>query len=516
MGDLDELMDRVWPQVRRRHLFPELARPQWIAAGERVAIRMKGKTICVSRDFVLRLSKVMDRGDVLEALLDHAVSHYLYCPWDFATHLGLYREAKKVLHETQLAQMVTDYFVDIVADTRCLSQMDSPLPDLYRRLPRGGAEEAILALYQTVWGVDLGVRGHETMARRLARLPYLDRRRWPEAIQRFAREVGPLFRREKSGAGVGEPNPMSGHGLDRYSPREVEQGLRDLAMTVSPLEFREIVHDLTAGIRGDEPPAAGGMGLGLGSSFQADILYYMRLAENYSLPMRPAPMKKTGSLYPHQHLPWELGRPYQDIDPWASFGKILPGITKTWERREMEVSGEKDGIPDCLILMDSSGSMTNPHLKRSFAVLGAACVGDAYLRNGAKVAVYNFSDAQAGAKVCLPFTDQRLEIYRTLCTYFGGGTSLSVEDVDALQEDRLPDLYLITDMQVVNLELLIQYFNHRPNRVTALHIGNNEHVAAFRKSTALTRNITLCAVEKEADIPHIVLGKVRDYLCASP
>ena len=67
------------------------------------------------------------------------------------------------------------------------------------------------------------------------------------------------------------------------------------------------------------------MGLGKGDSIDADILYYMKLAQNYALPIRKRLMEKSGSLYPHHHIPWEAGKPFNDIDPWKSFGKMMPG-----------------------------------------------------------------------------------------------------------------------------------------------------------------------------------------------
>ena len=82
-----------------------------------------------------------------------------------------------------------------------------------------------------------------------------------------------------------------------------------------------------------------------------------------------------------------------------------------------------EGTPDCLIAIDSSGSMINPRKSLSYAVLGAACATNAYLQNDSKVAVYNFSDAPMGGKDILNYTDRREDIYRVLCKYFGGGTA---------------------------------------------------------------------------------------------
>jgi hypothetical protein len=63
-----------------------------------------------------------------------------------------------------------------------------------------------------------------------------------------------------------------------------------------------------------------GIGLGKGDGLEADILYYMNLAQSYALPIRKRPLEKSGALYPHNYAPWEAGKPVYDINPWKSFG----------------------------------------------------------------------------------------------------------------------------------------------------------------------------------------------------
>jgi hypothetical protein len=255
-----------------------------------------------------------------------------------------------------------------------MRQKGSPLPDLYRHIERREADEAIHALYQRIWGVDLGIDGHESISRRLSRIPYHDRQRWRESIRRFSKVLQPLLTEDEDREGSDDSSPMGNHDLQQYSPQEVSSGLRDLAREAdSPAEFKEIVEDFEEDLLEATGPNEKGMGLGPGQSLDADVFYYMKLAENYSLPICTAPTKKSGSLYPHHHAPWEAGKPYQDIDPWTSFGKIMPGITQVWRRREGDIFGEEEKIPDCLILIDSSGSMPNPKRHLSYAVLGAAC-----------------------------------------------------------------------------------------------------------------------------------------------
>ena len=511
--DMDDMLKDIWTRVRKRHFFPELPDPQFAQEQQRVGLDIKDKKISVSKEFVVDLSQKLKQEEVLEGLLDHAVSHYLYCPWDFSTHLKLYKEAKQVLKDKEMARKATDYFMDVVADTHCVSQKDTSLPKVYRHLNRGTLDEAIHALFQRIWGMDLGVEGHEEISRKLSRLPYLDRTYWRESINRFARVIQSLLELEKHSGHLSSPNPMGSHKLEQYSSREIDRGLKDLANdAATPLEFKEIVHDFEDELLATTRSAQQAMGLGPGRSQDADILYYMKLAENYSLPIRKKPTEKSGSLYPHHHVPWEVEHPYQDIDPWTSFGKIMPGITQTWKREEGEILGREEGTPNCILMIDSSGSMTNPSRHLSYAVLGAGCACDAYLRNDAQVAIYNFSDADSGGRKILPYSGNRREIYRMLCHYFGGGTRLRLKDLEDLQTEKVPDIFLITDMQITNLNNLIQYFNGCKNRVTSVHIGNNRHVQKFRRSMEMRRNISIYDVEKKEDIPHIVLGKIREYL----
>ena len=510
---MDDRLGDIWAKVRKRHLFPELPIPQYVQGESRVGLDIRDKRISISREFVQHMSLKLDEEEVVGGLLDHAVSHYLYCPWDLATHFKLYAEAKSVLKDKEMARKATDYFMDVVADTSCVSDKETSLPNLYRHLDRGPIEQVIHALLQRIWGIDLGVEGHEDISRKLSRLPYLERASWLRSIRRFSGALMSLLEIEKRrGASLDLPNPMGRHALGQYSSEEIEEGLKELAQySDSPDEFKNIIRDFEDEIMDVSQLNQLSMGIGTGRSLDANLLYYMKLAENYLLPIRKQPMEKSGSLYPHHHVPWESSQPYQDIDPWTSFGKIMPGITQTWQRDEGEVYGDEEGIPDCILIIDSSQSMINPLHELSYAVLGAGCAGDAYLRNNARVAVYNFSDAEAGGYKISPYSNDRRDIYRCICHYFGGGTRLRVEHIETLQNDDTPDLFLITDMQITNLKNLIEYFNDCKNRVTAVHVGDNKHVEEFRRMMDLKHNVGIYGVKHQRDIPQIVLGRIRDY-----
>ncbi len=528
------IVEKVWPILKKKHLYPQIPMPR-VREGispeqdeaeenEGVGLEMKEKQMTINGSFVSQMKDKMSGQQVIEALLDHGITHYTFCPWDFHTHLMLYAEAKKVAGDKELAKQVANYFIDIIADTHCVKKRFTEIPELHRNLTKGTIEEVIAFLYQKIWGVDLGIspskmtmKGHGEVVRRLARIPYLDRSRWGESIKKFARSLKPLLiaEQKEQGAegGKGDRHPQGEHDLNHYSNEEIDQGLRDYAkQTMALSEFKDVVEDFSEELKRTGYGMEGGMGRGKGNPIDADILFYMKLAENYSIPLKKLPLDEKGSLHPHSHSPWEIGSPYQDVDIWTSFGKIMPGITQVWTKKEGKGRGKAESSPDCLIAIDSSGSMINPRKSLSYAVLGAACATNAYLQNNSRVAVYNFSDAPMGGKDVLDYTDRREDIYRVLCKYFGGGTALDLEDLMPLIRGKKNlDFFIITDMKITNLETLIGFFGQIQNRVTAVHIGDNPYAARFQKAVEKKKNISIYTVKRKEDIPSIVLGRIRDY-----
>jgi len=538
---LQAIIEEIWPRLKKKHFYPELPMPR---AGEivdpirghteqnvgdstlreGVGLEMKQKQMTINSTFVSQMKEKMPEKQVIEALLDHGITHYTFCPWDFHTHLRLYAEAKKVMGDKASAKQVANYFIDVIADTHCVKKKSTEIPELHRYLEKGMVEEVIATLYQKIWGIDLGISPSRTsgkknvgVVRRLARIPYLDRSRWLESIQKFARSLKPLLfeeQKEQENKGdKGNSNPQGEHDLTHYSYEEIDQGLRDyVKKTMALSEFREVIEDFSDELKEAGYGMEGGMGRGRGVPLDADVLFYMKLAENYSIPLKKLSLEEKGSLHPHSHSPWEVGSPFQDVDIWTSFGKVMPGLTQIWKKKEGKGRGKIEGTPDCLIAIDSSGSMINPRKNLSYAVLGAACAANAYLRNDSKVAVYNFSDAPMGGKDILNYSNKREEIYRVLCKYFGGGTALDLEDLIPLIQGRKNlDLFIITDMKITNLEALISFFGQIQNRITAVHIGANPYASRFEKAAEKKRNINIFTVKRKEDIPHIVLGRIREY-----
>ena len=505
--DYQKIIEQVWPDVRSRHLFPELPVPEMAEEDEAVSIQMAGKQIRLSKDVCETLSESMAPEEAVGALLDHGVAHHTVCPWDFETHLALYASLKPVLLDGDRVKQVVDYFMDVVVDTHCVRERDSKLPEVYRHSETDGVSRVIRALYQRIWGVDLGEDEGEE-ADHLSRIPYLDRKKWGEGIRTFARVVVPLLEEEEEGDGdpMGMDGGMMGdHSLQQYSAGEIEEALKEFSEQ-GFYAFRAMIEDFREEL--EEAGVLPEMGRGKGVPSDADMLFYMKRASRYVLPIQTVMMEKVGGLHPHSHSPWEIGRPVGEIDVWTSFGKVLPGISQVWNWEQGETHGKGEGIPDCVVMVDSSGSMVNPCEELSHAVLGAGCAADAYLMRRKRVAVYNFSDAPSGGREILDLTRNRQMIYRTLCRYFGGGTALHLPDFDSIIRKET-DIFLITDMQITNLEAVVDYLLQARCRVTAVHVGRNRDVERFRKRVTDADNICVYAVDKPEDIPGIVLAEVE-------
>jgi hypothetical protein len=504
----------LWPQVRRKHLWPELPVPRVGDVETPVAMHMRDKQITLNAVTCDALAEHLPPETIVEALLDHGVSHYTRCPWDLNTHLQLYATAKAELRRKSLAKLATDTFIDVVADTYCVKELQTPLPALYRHLGSGPLQDAMAALYAQIWGVDLHGSADPVLIRRLARIPYLDRQQWTRSLRRFVQLLQPLLE-EEGRQRQPAPPALGHHGLQSYSAAELAQGLQAFAQQVPDIhQFRDTVLDFADELAALGYGVEGEAGLGRGVAVDADALYYMQLAQGYRLPLHGVPLACHGVLEPYSHVPWEVSKPVRDIDIWTSFGKLLPGLSQVWVRRRGARYGQREGIPDCLIVLDSSGSMPNPREHLSYAVLGAGCATEAYLRREAQIAVFNFSDARLDGKTILPFTTDRQAIYRGLCVYHGGGTSLRLRDLEALRctaTGDAPDLLLITDMQITNLEEVIDYLTGVEGRITVVHIGENTATDRFRQATCSHPRLRIFTVLDSQDIPHIVLGQVRNY-----
>ncbi len=336
--------------------------------------------------------------------------------------------------------------------------------------------------------------------------------------------------------GEGDEDMFSDGLLDNIDPSsfsddEIEEGLREFAEEENQNDFADAMHDLDLDERlygekdkkstGYIPIKRGKEGL------LAQIQFYSALAKKYDLPIKTQEIHKDGSLYPHSHTKYQLGDDLQRVDPFNSMGKVIPGLSNRWQMKESETVGQKEGVPDAIICIDSSGSMINPSGdsintgRISPAVLGAFCAADAYLANDAKVAVVNFSASTNRTD----FIDDTKTLYKLICSYQGEGTQLRTEAIDELVEmatDKV-DIILITDMAIFNIGEVLQNLSEhtKTNRLTVVSLhspgavsqyGNYEgeslrNVKMLQNQLGDSDNVGFYHVKSTDDIAKIILGE---------
>ncbi len=494
MDEIESKLRQVWPKIRRKHLYPALPDPI-VSDEDGTFISSISKRIFISHKLVRFLAKRLEVDDILEALLDHEVAHHCFCPWDFYTHLKLYTRTRELARDPLKAQVINDYFLDVVVNNYCVSQFSTPLPKLLRELPKRPVEKLLCALHQQQWGIDLGIKKGEVSKddlEKLAQTSYLVREEWERGIKIFAR----ILKRY-----VDQTPFLGAHEYRRYGREEIIKGLRRLALkTRDPKRFRNLLKEL-------------GQKEELIEEFlrlESRIIFYEALTAEFRLPVRYRATEVGGSLYPLSLTPWESSSPLEDIDWWNSYARLMPGITKLWHRTEGRGLDFSHSVPDCLVILDSSGSMPAPDHELSYPLLGAFCAANTYLACRARVGVYNFGYACDGQEKSLDFTRDRLQIYKALAIYYGGCTEIDTAKLrQILSQAQKPDVLMITDMDIYNLQEIIGFFKNLSNRVTILHLKRNWSLKIFLRFFRHSENFTFYQVLKREDIPKIILGHIK-------
>src|SRR4030042_6347839 len=93
--DLQAKVEAIWPRLKKKHLYPEIPMPKIGEIGdnlqgdpeqsEDVGLEMKQKQMTINPHFLSEMKGEMAEEQVIEALLDHGITHYTFCPWDFQT-----------------------------------------------------------------------------------------------------------------------------------------------------------------------------------------------------------------------------------------------------------------------------------------------------------------------------------------------------------------------------------------------------------------------------------------------
>lgn len=422
----------------------------------------------------------------LNAVLGHELGHR-FCPFDTVTTILLNHAAKKGLEGAAVpyerdaaAKLITNLFTDMSINTNLARKGDKDIVWAYQQLSRDKQESRLWRVYgksmELAWNaqvlpIDTKISPEELdAAQKIAAMfqkDVLDKNIWREKIQRYAEAIGKFLEDEKKDQSTSldnvsgnMPQQIDGRTAEELAKRLAEIGSDGLPTNPSGLkEFKEIM----AGTEKGDPVTA-------------SITFYEMLSRAYDVMFatRPFGRPRTSPFIPEKWQP-SMGVDRLDIDYSAQLGgRLIPGITTYgWNTRKREITGGlEEVVPNLDLYIDSSGTMPNPVEQVSLPVLSGFVAAKKAHRKGAKLRATTFSGTNQFKTQ--DWTRDLESVYRTLVTYFNGGTVFPSAQLlapgDPKQALVITDTFLANTQETATAvaELLRR---NRGNKVTmyALH-----------------------------------------------
>jgi hypothetical protein len=524
---LEDVLKEEWKNARSTFHYPELPHARLSKDIPNGQINMENLQVEVNPEFVEGLEdKGIALDDAMNEILTHELTHYMKFPGSFLTTLKMHKIAKEYVDEKQAAILRT-LFCEAQVNLYQLNELECTHTAQLRSIfaqdeedPLDPLTHTMYGLYQQASGQDMSIElgdSEQDLVDKLTPLKFTDKKRETYTFRKFINIMKPyLDELEQEGQLEDCGCPQTGI----FSDNEVADGLGEFAdICNSPEEFEEIAKEVLGEIY-DEEEAKSAMGeegedegeyisSGAGTERRRGLIsrnIYTALAERYTPPIKAKPLHKDGSLFPHTRDEFSIGDTMSALDPFSSPG-ILPGITKKVVYKEAETFTSADSIPDSIILIDNSGSMPNPNEVVSVPVLAGTAIANAYLKNGAKVAVYNFG----GHDYLSGFATDKERIHRDLRRYTGAGTIIKERFVEELlgQCDEA-DVSIISDMEIQNTSEFVRMISDMPSvhRVHLIHNKDNEEARDLRREFADKENIGMIPLYSKRDIEKITMGEL--------
>ncbi|GEM_PF-6822250 len=538
---LGRLTQELLPTERRDFLYPPPLETEVISSAPNFPGGLVGRKIVVNERFVSEMCEGCGVAPevVVQAIIDRSLNRFLRVPETFGEALRLYASLREEGIETKNARHYLEVYLALwnEMDLYANRGKGDQLVSLYRfslDLPQEEQEKLpdhyriLVAVLEKAWGIDLGLRdlrGWEHLAAALAEIDYLGGAIREQDIKCF----GKLFARccqiiEKGAAKNKEEEekrekeeeprhwPLAGLLDSTLAATDIRAGIAefleaypDKARALLLLEEFSVLNGQAQGLLGDA------------AALEAcRWWWYAHLAEEHRLTVRKRPSRKEGRVYPVKLTTWEPGQGTHHLAPLATFGPIgLPGITKRWLQSGPESHHPDLQVPDLIVAIDSSGSMPSANHVKSYAVLAATVAANAYLDQGSRAAVLNFSSRE----VVEGFTKDREAVYKHLAAYQGGGTTLNPDTIEKLigKSSREADIMLVTDLGLDAFhDTLGRLARHTgTHRLFVLAIGAT-HAQVDEARKTLPDTVEFHSVDNDEDLINLALGVVRRSFEAQP
>ncbi|RLI53990.1 MAG: hypothetical protein DRO87_10805 [Candidatus Thorarchaeota archaeon] len=495
----------------------------------------------------------------LTSVCHHEIQHYLLCPFDGVTSGLMFSAARKHVND-DAAMFVCNLYADLVVDTSLLRRFPNLTHDriaasIHESSLRAGNHSElwrlIVACHRAMWGFPVppmvSVEGRTFEVAReiadIARKSMSNESRWPRACDRIARLLAELMSPEDirfiSDSGEGKVASRGDSGVDDTeatvpadvdaimgSPLEVRNGdlakrcIEGLGVPNIEDEMERLARDVNnrGGSLEDLEAVYALAGIGQPDADWIRFWYRAKAREMVRFDIRTT--RRAGSIPLATQL-WRLGDPIEDLDIVQSlqaFPVLVPNMsTRKWQRFIPQGTDAEDSLPDLLLVIDSSGSMTWAMRRNRVsgpyhtALVSAFAAIDFALRRGARVSVINFSD---GTRTC-EWTTSRASAERVLLQYQGGGTVAPTARIrEACKAADNPVLALIiTDAYVANWKKLVDTVRalvRNGHRMVFFHIGGGTGAQESRTQKDLgAAGASVYPVKSVKDLPGLVVREAR-------
>ena len=457
----------------------------------------------------------------LRSVCHHEIQHYLLCPYDGVTNGLMFSAARKKVNDAT-AMFVCNLFADLVVDSKLLKQH---LSLTHSRINSSIHESAIrvhdhsplwtliVATYRAMWGfpfpplvkVDESTSEAATAIAAVARESIDNEKRWLKACERIAEIIsewmqeddeeqlpgcgGKSIEGNEEGSAEGTTMILVPLDVDSImgSPIEVRNG--DLARRClekdTPKDIETEMEELAAEVelRGGNLRDLDAVFLtaGYGDPRESWIRFWYR-AKARGLLQFDIKQKKFSGLAPLSPQVWRMGDPVEDLDIVQSlqtFPILIPNVsTRKWMKVISEGLEQSRVLPDMLIVIDSSGSMTWNMTSKTIrgpyhtALVAAFAAMEVALRRKSRVAAINFSSGSRTSK----WSNSKAEVERVLLSYQGGGTVAPIKQIIEVCETAQSKVMvlMITDAEIANWDKFVESVYHlssHNHKIFLFHIG---------------------------------------------
>ena len=496
----------------------------------------------------------------LTSVCHHEIQHYLLCPFDGVMNGRMFSAARKHVNDST-AMFVCNLYADLVVDSNLLKRfptlthqrINSSIHDSAVRIhDHSDLWKLIVASYRAMWGfpipptvaINQSIFDVALAITVVARKSIDQEQRWPKACEKIAKIIAAWIPEDEEGLPGSCPGGTKSVAQENFdgstetvevpfdvdaimgNPIEARNGDRAAKCkdTANPTDTEEEMERLAVEVErlgGDLEDLQGVyMTAGVGDERAAWTRFWYRAKARCEIRFEVESVQKSGAI-PLTPDTWRLGDPMEELDIVQSlqaFPVLIPNrTTRKWQQFETSSSEAAISLPDMLIVIDSSGSMTWSMKSRTIsgsyhtALVAAFAAMDFAFRRGCRVSAINFSDGTQTSD----WSNERAPVERALLAYQGGGTvapTQKIIDACAKAEAKVITL-LITDAEVANWKQMvdtIKRLSKQEHKLFMFHIGAGKSKRTAKMREALVKaGASVYPIKSVKDLPGLVVREVR-------